>query len=117
MDKKTFARQLRRHSTDAERLLWRHLRGRRLKGFKFRRQVPLGAYVPDFVCYEPRVVVELDGGQHVEQRAYDDRRDAWLASQGFRVLRFPDNYVLMNITGTLETIWRALSEGGTTGKP
>ena len=91
MDKRDFARQLRCRSTDAERLLWRHLRRRRLADFKFRRQEPVGTYVPDFVCYEGRLIVELDGGQHADDRAYDERRDAWLASQGFRVLRFPDN--------------------------
>jgi len=110
MNKKDFARRLRRRSTDAERLLWRHLRSRRLADFKFRRQETVGAYVPDFVCYERRLIVELDGGQHADQRAKDERRDAWLAGQGFRVLRFPDNYVLTNIEGTLETIWRALGE-------
>jgi very-short-patch-repair endonuclease len=108
MNKKDFARRLRRRSTDAERLLWRHLRSRRLADFKFCRQETVGAYIPDFVCYERRLIIELDGGQHADQRAKDERRDAWLAGQGFRVLRFPDNYVLMNLAGTLETIWRAL---------
>jgi len=108
MDKKAFARQLRHRSTDAEQMLWRHLRNRRFAGFKFRRQEPVGAYIPDFVCQRGGLVVELDGGQHAEQRPYDKRRDAWLVSQGFRVLRFPDNYVLTNLEGTLETIWRAL---------
>ena len=111
MDKRDFARQLRRRSTDAERLLWRHLRSRRFVGFKFRRQEPVGAYVPDFMCYECRLIVELDGGQHADQRAYDERRDAWLAGQGFRVLRFPDNYVLTNVEGALEAIWQVISEG------
>jgi len=116
MDRKDFARQLRRRSTDAERLLWKHVRGRRLEGFKFRRQQPVGSYIPDFVCYECRLIVELDGGQHVEQQAKDERRDAWLTSQGFRILRFPDNYVLTNLEGTLETIWRALREGAAAKK-
>ncbi len=111
MNKRGFARQLRHRSTDAERLLWRHLRSRRFAGFKFRRQEPVGAYIPDFVCYERRLIVELDGGQHADARAYDGRRDAWLADQGFRILRFPDNYVLTNLGGTLETIWLALEEG------
>ena len=111
MDKRDFARQLRRRSTDAERLLWRHLRGRRMADFKFRRQEPVGAYIPDFVCHECRLIVELDGGQHADERAYDERRDAWLASQGFRVRRFSDNYVLTNLEGALEAIWQALGEG------
>ena len=108
MNKKDFVRRLRCRSTDAERLLWRHLRSRRLADFKFRRQEPVGDYIPDFVCYERRLIVELDSGQHADQEDKDERRDAWLAGQGFRVLRFPDNYVLTNIEGTLETIWRAL---------
>ena len=117
MPRRDFAGQLRRRSTDAERLVWRHVRGRRLGGFKFRRQQPLGPYIPDFVCYECRLLLELDGGQHVEQRAKDERRDAWLVSQGFRVLRFPDNYVLTNIGGTLETILKALRERSAAAKP
>ena len=111
MDKKDFARQLRRESTDAERLLWRHLRGRCLAGFKFRRQEPVGRYVPDFMCYEGRLIVELDGGQHLDNLAYDEGRDAWLAKQGFRILRFPDNYALNNIDGVLQRIWQALGKG------
>jgi very-short-patch-repair endonuclease len=112
MDKRDFARQLRHRSTDAERLLWRHLRSRRFAGFKFRRQEPVGAYIPDFVCHEGRLILELDGGQHAGQRAYDERRDVWLASQEFRVLRFPDNYVLTNLQGAMERIWQTLAEGG-----
>jgi len=108
MNKKDFARRLRRRSTDAERLPWHHLRSRRLADFKFRRQETVGTYIPNFVCYERRLIIELDGGQHADQRAKDEQRDAWLAGQGFRVLRFPDNYVLTNIEGTFETIWRAL---------
>ena len=107
MGKRNFARQLRHRSTDAERLLWRHLRNRRFAGFKFRCQDSVGAYIPDFVCHEGGLIVELDGGQHAGQCAYDERRGVWLASQGFRVLRFPDNYVLTNLEGTLETIRRA----------
>jgi very-short-patch-repair endonuclease len=108
MNKKHFARQLRRESTDAERLLWRYLRGHRMAGCKFRRQEPIGPYVADFLCYERRLIVELDGGQHADRRTYDERRDAWLTEQGFRVLRFPDNYALKHTNGMLERIWRAL---------
>jgi len=79
--------------------------------FKFRRQEPVGMYIPDFVCYERRLIVKLDGGQPAANRAYDEERDAWLAGQGFRILRFPDNYVLTNVDGVLETIWQALGEG------
>ena len=116
MDKRDFARRLRRRSTDAERLLWRHLRRRRLADFTFRRQEPVRTYVPDFVCYESHLIIELDGGQHADERTYDERRDAWLAGQGLRVLRFPDNYVLTNLEGALEAIWQAFGEGRTAGE-
>ncbi|MDO9315239.1 MAG: DUF559 domain-containing protein [Burkholderiaceae bacterium] len=70
--------------TDAERRLWSRLRGEQL-GVKFRRQHPLGGYVLDFACLEPKVVIEVDGSQHLDQAGYDDRRSAWLAERGFRV--------------------------------
>ena len=106
--KKSFARQLRKNSTDAERLLWSHLRDGRLAECRFRRQQPIGAYVPDFVCFERRLIVELDGGQHAAQQSYDTQRDDWLRQQGFRVLRFPDNVVLKEVRSVLEVIWKAL---------
>ena len=81
------ARNLRKNSTDAERHLWYHLRANRL-GCKFKRQVPMGAYIVDFVCLEKRVIVELDGGQHAENQKYDMKRSAWLTERGFKVLRF-----------------------------
>lgn len=107
-----FVRRLRRQPTDAERLLWSKLRARRLLGLKFCRQVPLGPYVADFVCFERRLVVELDGGQHAEgpQRARDERRTRWLEAQGFRVLRFWDHEVLRETEGVLEQILRACEE-------
>jgi very-short-patch-repair endonuclease len=81
------ARSLRRRSTAAERYFWNVLRDRRLEGLKFRQQAPLGRYVADFACLRHRLLVESDGPFH--DPAADERRDAWLASQGFRVLRFP----------------------------
>jgi very-short-patch-repair endonuclease len=102
------ARELRRNMTDAERALWRRLRRGTLGG-KFRRQAPVGQYIVDFACLEARLVVEVDGGQHAESRG-DDERDRWLASQGFRVLRFWNNDVLGNIRGVLEVIAEALQE-------
>ncbi len=105
------ARVLRRHSTDAERVLWRHLRNRQLKGKKFRRQAPIGPYVVDFVCHEARLVVEVDGGQHAQARDRDQARDAWLRSQGYRVLRFWNNEVLRNTQGVLERIAEELGGG------
>jgi very-short-patch-repair endonuclease len=80
---------MRRHPTDAERKLWFVLRSLKPLGFHFRRQGPIGPYIVDFVWYAGKLVVELDGGQHAEaRRAYDERRTAWLQSQGYRVLRF-----------------------------
>src|SRR3954465_11451881 len=88
------AKSLRAETTDAERLLWRHLRGHRFEGRKFKRQEPLGAYIVDFVCHDARLIIEIDGGQHVEQAAYDEKRTAFLAAQGYRVIRFWNNEVL-----------------------
>jgi very-short-patch-repair endonuclease len=77
-----------------------------LEGIKFRRQEPIGNFIVDFVTYEKRLVIEIDGGQHneVEGREKDQQRDAWLQSQGFRVLRFWNHEVLQNIDGVLEVI-------------
>ncbi|HET6972145.1 MAG TPA: DUF559 domain-containing protein [Phenylobacterium sp.] len=83
------ARAFRRRATDTERLLWKLLRDRRLEGLKFRRQVPVGRYVLDFLCLRHRLVVEADGPFH--DAAHDAERDAWLAGQGFRVLRFSNS--------------------------
>ena len=101
------ARGLRRRSTDAERHFWRHLRSRGLRGLKFRRQEPVGRYIVDFVCYEKRIVVELDGSQHEMRREEDQARDQWLNEQGFKVLRLLDNEVLTNIDGVLEVLSKA----------
>ncbi|MCK9516521.1 MAG: endonuclease domain-containing protein [Ottowia sp.] len=96
--------------TDAERVLWRHLRARRLAGGKFRRQHPLGPYVVDFVNLAARLVIEVDGGQH-SGSAHDRARDRWLQRQGFRVLRFWNNDVLQHTEGVLQAIYQA-QEGG-----
>jgi len=103
-----FARRLRLAMTDAEQRLWYHLRGRRFMGTKFRRQMPLGKYIVDFVCLEQRLVLELDGGQHAEQTGADQDRDAWLRARGFRVLRFWNNEVMENLPGVLAMIAREL---------
>jgi len=95
--------------TDAERRLWAVLRGRRFDDYKFRRQVPVGKYVADFMCYEQRLIVEVDGSQH-DERARDKMRDAWLASQGFRVLRLWNRDVLLDTDGALLAILAALKE-------
>src|SRR3970282_1659849 len=102
------ARELRSNLTDAETKLWQHLRRKQLVGHRFRRQVPLGHYIADFVCFEARLIIEVDGGQHGEQLAYDSARTVWLESQNFRVIRFWNNDVLGNIEGVLESIRAAL---------
>ena len=102
----TKARNLRVASTDFERLLWTHLRGRRLGNFKFRRQQPICGYIVDFVCVETRLVIELDGGQHSEHVAQDAHRTVMLEKNGFRVVRFWNDEVLKNLEGVLEQILR-----------
>ncbi|MBX9827917.1 MAG: DUF559 domain-containing protein [Xanthobacteraceae bacterium] len=104
------AHTLRRDSTDAERLIWNELRVHRLNGASFRRQTPIGPYVADFVCHAASLIVELDGGQHFESQNMkrDARRDAFLASKGFCVLRINNHDVMTNKQGVLETIAAAL---------
>ncbi len=97
------ARALRRKSTDAEAKLWAALRDRRLGGMKWRRQVPIGPYIVDFICLEHRVVVECDGSQHAESR-YDAIRSAWLEAQGFKVLRFWNRDALKDRASVVGTI-------------
>ncbi len=97
------ARTLRREMTDSERKLWAGLRSEQLN-VKFRRQHPLGSYIADFACLKPKLIVELDGSQHVDQAAYDERRDAFFHNQGFAVLRFASNEPIFNLEGVLSVI-------------
>jgi very-short-patch-repair endonuclease len=105
------ARSLRFDSTRPERRLWRALRDRRLGGWKWKRQVPRGPYIVDFLCVEAALVVELDGGQHADQQAYDDRRTAFLEAQGLRALRFWNGALLEDhgVTGVCDAILAACS--------
>jgi very-short-patch-repair endonuclease len=98
------AKQLRSHQTEAEERLWFHLRAHRFMGLKFKRQKPMGRYILDFICHAPKLVIEVDGGQHAERLADDRERDAWLEAQGFRVLRFWNNQVLAETDAVLEAI-------------
>jgi very-short-patch-repair endonuclease len=91
--------------TDAERRLWHHLRAHRFHGLGFRRQVPLGPYVADFLCEAQRLIVEVDGGQHADRTVEDAQRTAWFEARGYRVLRFWNNDVM----GNMEGVWDALS--------
>jgi adenine-specific DNA-methyltransferase len=103
-----FARTLRKEATVPERILWSKLRGRQFLGFRFRRQRPIGPYICDFVCLSEKVIVEVDGSQHVKQSNYDHRRDAFLRASGFRVLRFWNGDVVERLETVLETIREAL---------
>ena len=102
------ATQLRKYPSEAERALWQELRRRQLAGHRFRRQEPLGRYIVDFLCYEKRLVVEVDGGQHLERAAYDRDRTRWLGARGYRVLRFWNNEVLGQMEAVKTVILDAL---------
>jgi very-short-patch-repair endonuclease len=108
-DLRQWAREMRREMTDAESLLWRLLRNRRVAGVKFRRQHPVGRYILDFYCDEKKLAIELDGGQHADAVNYDERRDAWLRAQGVQVLRFWNNQVLEETEAVMEAIYRTLT--------
>ncbi len=97
------AKRLRSELTDAEAKLWLRLRGNQL-GVKFRRQHPIGSFITDFCCVERHLVIELDGGQHTEQAEYDARRTTYLASRGYKVIRFWDDAVLTSIDEVVEQI-------------
>ena len=97
------ARTLRRDETDAEAIVWWQVRNRQLNGFKFRRQVPIGPYIADFVCQERRLIVELDGGQHAGSLR-DVIRDRYLERLGYRVLRFWNHEVFENTDAVLEHV-------------
>jgi len=102
------AKCMRHASTQAEAHLWWHLRAARFRGFKFRRQQPLGDYIVDFVCFERKLIVEADGSQHIEHAVVDDARTVWLESQGFTVIRFWNDAVLSETNRVLNEILRVL---------
>jgi very-short-patch-repair endonuclease len=104
------ARTLRQQMTDAERVLWRHLRNRGLGGRKFRRQYLVGPYIVDFICPEKNVVIEVDGGQHADNEELDSQRSAYLNKMGYRVVRFWNNEVLQETEAVLEAIFAILSD-------
>ena len=99
---------MRKHPTEAERRLWSLLRNRRLAAFRFRRQEVIAPYIVDFVCYAERLIIEADGSQHAGSEA-DDRRDAYLRRQGFRVLRFWNNHILGESEVVAQTVATALA--------
>jgi very-short-patch-repair endonuclease len=103
------SRKLRANQTDAETKLWNRIRNRQINGDKFVRQEPIGRYICDFVCREKLVVIKVDGGQHSES-VKDEVRDHYLRAQGYRVMRFWNNDVLLNIEGVLTVIDEELRE-------
>ena len=102
------ARQLRHASTGAESLLWCYLRRENLAGYKFRRQYPMASYIVDFVCVSAKLVIEIDGGQHLDRREYDASRTRAIEVMGYRVLRFWNDDVLLRTESVLEEILRNL---------
>ena len=106
------ARQLRRDSTEAEQILWGALRNRQLGGYKFRRQTPIGRYIVDFVCKERRLIVEMDGSQHLEEGVYDRVRTEFLESLGYRVLRIWNYEALSDLESVADAILLELERGG-----
>jgi very-short-patch-repair endonuclease len=111
-DQREFARALRNQPTDAERRLWHFLRAQQLRGRKFRRQAAIGADVVDFVCFKDKLIVELNGPQHLDPEAseHDKRRTNWLVARGFRVVRFRNQELDGNIRGVVDAIGRAIDE-------
>ena len=107
------AKALRQSQSNAEGLLWHYLRKKQLDGHKFRRQQPIGRFIVDFVCMPKKLVIELDGGQHSTQKAYDEQRDQFLKERGYRVLRFWNSVVFENCYGVLESILAALQDDAT----
>jgi 5-methyltetrahydrofolate--homocysteine methyltransferase len=111
-DQRRFARGLRNQMTGAEKSLWRLLRAQQLNGHKFRRQAAIGPYIFDFVCFDRKLIIELDGPQHCEPDAidHDARRTEWLLSRGFRVVRFQNHQLDENIRIVVDSIARAMNE-------
>jgi very-short-patch-repair endonuclease len=107
----TLARNLRRKQTDAERKMWRVLRGRQFENSKFRRQEPIGQYIVDFVSLERQLIIEIDGGQHNQQPEIkkDEIRTKWLEKKGFKVIRFWNTDVLLTIEGVAIRILEAIN--------
>ncbi len=105
------ARQLRNSAIDAEVRLWHHLRLKQLGGCRFRRQVPIAGYIVDFICLERKLIVELDGGQHLDLAVRDLVRTRKLEAAGYRVQRYWNHEVLLQVADVLEDILRKLESG------
>jgi len=99
--------------TDAESLLWQHLRSSQTGGYKFRRQHPIGSFIVDFICIEKKLIIEVDGGQHALKVYADDQRSDYLKEKGYRVLRFWNHEVLQNFESVLSLIYSQLEKNYT----
>jgi very-short-patch-repair endonuclease len=104
------AKALSRNQTSAEEKLWTHLRTHRMGDIHFRRQHAIGNYIVDFAAPRKKLIIELDGSQHREQKEYDQERTAFLNSKGYKILRFWNNDVMNNLEGVLTVIWQTLKE-------
>jgi len=102
------SRELRKNQTDAELVIWKLLRGKRLSGHKFRRQHPFSPYIVDFVCLKSKLIIELDGGQHAEAVEYDKERTAFLEAKSYTVIRFWNNEIMTNREGVYDVISKHL---------
>ena len=107
-----FAKENRQHLTEAEAIIWYQVRDRKIDGFKFRRQHPIAGYIPDFVCLEQKLIIEIDGGYHdkAEQKIFDAARQNWLAENGFEMIRFTNEEVITNLNEVLKTVAKKLKE-------
>ena len=112
MDVDQFKKELRSHQTEAENRMWYFLRAKRFGNLKFKRQQVIGPYIVDFVCYKKRLIIELDGGQHQfpEKILYDLERTEFLEAEGFRVLRFWNHEVFLELDAVLEAIFLTLQK-------
>jgi very-short-patch-repair endonuclease len=110
MEQRTRARELRLNATPAERALWQILSARKLSGTRFNRQVPVGPFICDFVARGPKLIIEVDGGQHDSRRNPDEARTRYFEARGYRVIRFWNNDVLERIEGVASAIEQALAE-------
>ena len=106
----TRARSLRNNPTDAETRLWQSIRRKQVAGLRFRRQVVIGQYITDFCCPDRKFVIELDGGQHLDQQEYDARRTVFLESKGYTVLRFWDDQIFKELDAVLQSIYDILEK-------
>ena len=110
------AKQLHREMTPAETKLWAHLRAHRMGDVHFRNQHAIGNYIVDFCAPRKKLIIELDGSQHLEQEEYDEERSVFLKSKGYQILRFWNNNVLNNTDSVLTVIWDTLKEENKTNK-